>query len=773
MLSIRGALALCVFAPAFCLMSGSVTGVAQCRSDQRRVTVADSIAMSEVMPADSHSATSPDAPGLFSPDGRRFAVVLRHGDLRNNTNIFSLFVYSTERAFSSKRPDRALEMASNSNRPAIADLHWLRDGRTLYFLGEQPGLAAQVYSFDVITGGLHQLTRAATSVVSFDVSDDGRVLVFEAEPVAEDILDTPQTRKEGFVVAGEELSTLLFSGYRSSLSTAFVSRQLFLKIGSAAPRRIPLNDGIWPGLTLSVAPNGRYALVEAYARQVPADWMRYGEGVLHEYISARKRPGALSLVETYLLLDTAAGQLSSLLGTPKDWPHDGFLWLDRGRSLVVSESFLPLTGAGAEQQSVTEKHPSVVEIEFPARKSVPIDSDPLNAVRWDETTRSLLLEGRGSDAAIRRLYRKTGGRWERLESRDLPKMNAGPEVTVRQGMNIPPTIWLADTSRSRAAMLLDPNPQFAHLCFGQEREIHWNATDGHPLNGGLYLPPDYSRAERYPLVIQTHAFDDHLFWVDGPWHSAYAAQELAAKGIAVLQMGYDHVGRSTPAEAPRAMAAIEGAIDALSKEGIIDRDRVGIMGFSRTVYHVAYTLTHSSYPIAAATLADGFDGDYFQAIAFGMTEAPDAIAVNGASPWGAGLEKWLERSPLFAVDRVSSPVRLEAYGMDSVLGLWGWYSLLSRRNMPVDMIVLPHAPHLLVKPWERMASQQGDVDWFCYWLKGEQDSSQQKAAEYRRWRELRSLLDSRTAGRTGSAVQRGSTVTGAEPISSTALHPHL
>lgn len=261
--------------------------------------------------------------------------------------------------------------------------------------------------------------------------------------------------------------------------------------------------------------------------------------------------------------------------------------------------------------------------------------------------------------------------------------------------------------------------------------------------------------------------------VSGASDSAYAAQELAAKGIAVLQMGYDHVGRSTPAEAPRAMAAIEGAIDALSKDGIIDRNRVGIMGFSRTVYHVAYTLTHSSYPIAAATLADGFDGDYFQTIAFGMTEAPDAIAVNGASPWGAGLEKWLERSPLFAVDRVSSPVRLEAYGMDSVLGLWGWYSLLSRRNMPVDMIVLPHAPHLLAKPWERMASQQGDVDWFCYWLKGEQDSSHQKAAEYRRWRELRSLLDSHTAGRTGPAVQRGSGGTGAEPISSTALHPHL
>lgn len=728
------------------LIPGGSAAPAQCRSGQRRVSVADSIEMSEIMPADSHSSSDPDAPVLFSPSGTRFAIVLRRGDLRNNTNVYTLLIYSTLRAFSSQKPDTTLRMASNSNQPAISDLRWLRDGQTLLFLGEQPGLPAQVYSFNVATGRLSQLTDQPTSVVSFDASDDGRVLVFEAEPIPEDVLNTPDTRKHGFVVAGEELSTLLFAGHRSAVSMAFRSRQLFLKIGSAAPRRLSLDDGVWPGLTLSVAPNGRHALIEAYARQVPADWTLYGEGVLQEYISAaRKRPGALSLVETYLLLDTATGRVSSLLRVPKDWPHDGYFWLDRGRSLVISQSFLPSSALSADQQGAPERHPTVVEIELPGRRIEHIDPGWLTAIRWDERTRSLLLAGRGKEAGLRKLYHRTPGGWEQVHSGDLTAGNSVPQVTVRQGMNTPPTIWLSLRSGGRSVMLLDPNPQFAQLCFGQEKEIHWNATDGHAVSGGLYLPPEYSATQRYPLVIQTHAFESDRFWVDGPWHSAYAAQELAGKGIAVLQMGYDHVGRSTPSEAPRAMAAIEGAIDALSRQGIIDRDRVGIMGFSRTVFHVAYTLTHSSCHFAAATLADGFDGDYFQTIAFGMTEAPDAIAVNGAPPWGAGLEKWIERSPLFSVERVSSPVRLEAYGMDSVLGLWGWYSLQSRRDMPVDMIVLPRAPHLLVKPWERMASQQGDVDWFCFWLKDEEDRSPEKAAQYRRWRELRSLPGSHAA----------------------------
>jgi len=37
-----------------------------------------------------------------------------------------------------------------------------------------------------------------------------------------------------------------------------------------------------------------------------------------------------------------------------------------------------------------------------------------------------------------------------------------------------------------------------------------------------------------------------------------------------------------------------------------------------------------------------------------------------------------------------------------------------------------------------MVSQQGNVDWFCFWLKGEEDPDPTKAEQYKRWRELRS-----------------------------------
>jgi hypothetical protein len=39
------------------------------------------------------------------------------------------------------------------------------------------------------------------------------------------------------------------------------------------------------------------------------------------------------------------------------------------------------------------------------------------------------------------------------------------------------------------------------------------------------------------------------------------------------------------------------------------------------------------------------------------------------------------------------------------------------------------------------------VDWFCFWLKGEEDPGPAKAEQYARWRELRKLQLASEAGR--------------------------
>jgi hypothetical protein len=52
-----------------------------------------------------------------------------------------------------------------------------------------------------------------------------------------------------------------------------------------------------------------------------------------------------------------------------------------------------------------------------------------------------------------------------------------------------------------------------------------------------------------------------------------------------------------------------------------------------------------------------------------------------------------------------------------------------------------------------MTSQQGDVDWFCFWLKGEEDPDPAKAELYARWRDLRRVQQENERKGVGEAVQ--------------------
>ena len=187
------------------------------------------------------------------------------------------------------------------------------------------------------------------------------------------------------------------------------------------------------------------------------------------------------------------------------------------------------------------------------------------------------------------------------------------------------------------------------------------------------------------------------------------------------------------------METYEHAIDYLDGQGVIDRSRVGISGFSRTVFHVSFALTHSPVRFGAVVLTDGLSAGYFERLVF--TAFSEADALNGGRPFGEGLKAWIKNAPGFNLDRVHSPVRVVAQGPNPLLLMWELYAGLAIQRKPVEMAYFPEATHTPVKPWERQAEQQGVVDWFCFWLKGEEDPDPGKAEQYARWHKLRELHD--------------------------------
>jgi dipeptidyl aminopeptidase/acylaminoacyl peptidase len=347
-------------------------------------------------------------------------------------------------------------------------------------------------------------------------------------------------------------------------------------------------------------------------------------------------------------------------------------------------------------------------------------------------------------------YYETNGVWKRdtdslatsdvaVDERRDPEY---PSVFVHQDLNRPPALFVRPTPKAKPVLIWDPNPQLGSKKLGQVSIRRWKDPRGHEWVAGLVKPPDYDAKQKYPLVIQTHGFAEHRFLTDGGYTSALAARPLASAGIVVLQMPYNPEHFVTAQELPDQILGFESAIDLLASGGIIDPARVGIIGFSRTCYHVEGALIKDPTRFAAATIADGADESYLQYLrnTLSSSQKSEQEAIYGTTPFGEGLKAWLKSAPGFNLDKVRTPLRIEAIsGIEAILGEWEIYASLRLQGKPVDLISFPDGVHELVKPWERIASQQGNVDWFRFWLQGYEDPEPTKADQYKRWRELRKL----------------------------------
>jgi len=291
----------------------------------------------------------------------------------------------------------------------------------------------------------------------------------------------------------------------------------------------------------------------------------------------------------------------------------------------------------------------------------------------------------------------------------------------------------------------NPNPEFAGIEFGQATVYKWSDTAGHQWTGGLVKPPDYVAGRRYPLVIQTHGFRPSEFLTDGIFTTANAARPLAARGIVVLQVGetFSRDANSTPREAAEARDGYITVIERLNAEGLIDPQRVGIIGFSRTGWYVLDSLIHAGRYFAAATLADctyASFGEYVLGADYGEPgRSKVQAAMIGSEPFGRGLQKWLSDSPGFNTDKILVPVLFQASSPLELIYSWDVYALMRLQNKPVELLYFRNGEHVLEKPQEVLASQEMSVDWYDFWLNGHVDPDPAKAEQYARWQELRRL----------------------------------
>jgi dipeptidyl aminopeptidase/acylaminoacyl peptidase len=715
----------------------------------------------------------------FSPDDKHFAVFAERGSLDLNRVEDSLRFYRSsdveiflEHSGGPQLP-RPIWVVTRSYRDGrdgfgiLKRWHWLADSSGVVFLETVAGGNQRLVLANLRTKTIEPLTSVAETVTAFDVHDRQHFVYSVADSAPHQKLQA-ELQSVSIVGTGHHIFDLLFPDNPKTIGLALSSRSHLWAVTGGARFEVK-HDGapiLFSG-DLSLSPDGGSLVTTMPIADVPVSWERLYPPSFVSSSPYRIRPGHYDVqsigspVHHFVLIHLQTGSIRSLSDAPISsdvisWAYaqeSGPSWSSDGHGILLPGTFLegydnaPSRPCVAVIDLISNTRTCVESLKGSTEMGVEEGYHEISDVHFVGGDRQRVLVTFHNYGEYYSLgtteYRRAGSRtWQVVEqSTGTPEIwHQSLTVKVKQGLNEPPK--LVATNRQRSRVIWDPNPQLKNIELTQVSVYTWKDKVGRDWKGGLFKPGNYQPGRNYPLVIQTHGFMESRFIPSGLFPTAFAARELAAAGMFVLQVE-EPCPSASPDEGPCAVSGYETAIAHLVSEGLVDPKEIGIIGFSRTCFYVMETLTTSSLHFKAASITSGILGgyvEYIDAVDYsGSGAAREFDSMIGASPFSKGLQQWLKRSPGFNLDKVDAPLLVVAEGPLILLSMWEPYAGLRYLNKPVDLVMLNTDEHVLTNPAGRLASQGGSVDWFRFWLKNEEDPDPAKTGEYLRWRKLREL----------------------------------
>jgi dipeptidyl aminopeptidase/acylaminoacyl peptidase len=192
-------------------------------------------------------------------------------------------------------------------------------------------------------------------------------------------------------------------------------------------------------------------------------------------------------------------------------------------------------------------------------------------------------------------------------------------------------------------------------------------------------------------------------------------------------------------------ASIDMAIQRASATGFVDTTNMGLTGYSRGATIVSHEITHTKL-FRAVSGASGAYSPYFYYMARRSFQ-DFAFSRWGVGGWPEGESKanWSQLAPELHADRIDAAVLNNDPDSEFLEDL-ALYTSLRELGKPVELYIYPDELHHISQPRHRYQIYERNLDWFRFWLKGEEDSDPAKGEQYIRWRRLLDLLERRAPG---------------------------
>jgi dipeptidyl aminopeptidase/acylaminoacyl peptidase len=279
---------------------------------------------------------------------------------------------------------------------------------------------------------------------------------------------------------------------------------------------------------------------------------------------------------------------------------------------------------------------------------------------------------------------------------------AGTVLIRRESQEKNPNYYIEKIGASSSEQVtFFPNP-YGTGPLPKKQVLHYKRADGVDLSANLYLPPGYKPAdgplptlmEAYPTEYKTKAAAGQV--TGSPYQFAVlgwgSPVPFATQGYAVLESASIPIigeGKSEPNDTyvEQLVASAKAAIDEGVRLGVVDRNRVAVMGHSYGAFMTANLLAHS----------DLFKAGIARSGAYNRTLTPFGFQNEERTYWQAP-EVYYQMSPFSFADKIKTPILLIHGEADNNSGTFPiqserLFSALKGHGATVRFVLLPLESH--------------------------------------------------------------------------------
>lgn len=321
-------------------------------------------------------------------------------------------------------------------------------------------------------------------------------------------------------------------------------------------------------------------------------------------------------------------------------------------------------------------------------------------------------------------------------------------ICGREGNLRPRAIVSIDLTTGQETLIFNPNPEFRYIRLGKAERLHWKNVAGIETFGDLVLPPSHQPGQRHPLVIVQYLSRGFL---RGGTGDDFPILMFAQNGFAVLrfEVPFSSAYYKGAKDWPQLIAnervnwqhrreiqsSLEEGIELMVSKGVVDRDRVGLTGFSDGGQTVRFALINSDIVKVASVSSCCEDQSSIMSLS-GLSGAAEMQSYGYPALTEDRPDFWEATSTRRNAAKLTTPVLMQLRDREYLGGLESFMALKEQKQ-PVEMYVFPNEFHEIWQPAHRFAIYSRNIDWFRFWLKDEADSDPAKVAQYKRWRAMK------------------------------------